>query len=995
MPVSYSLQGVSVTYDETNAATNFQTASFALISPEGTLPELIYSYLSNGRKHTSVDLTGTPIITATLDGVEIGDNIDFSVASISTIGGSVHVILSIYDMDTGREYMFEMGGNALSMPTTLLDYDVLQQSITTTARVTDGSLLPDTWFRVSELPNVSTSDSTQVTGTGENDSLIGTDGHDLIEGYSGEDTLEGGAGVDEIRPGTSGISGDVIHTGAGSDWIDYTNSTWGFQTLTYAGDTLGIDAYLNAIDDVADILQGDELDVIIAVDNALSTGANTIGGFALIGTAQDDVFTIVTDSDDRVIVTGGAGQDSYAFSGTGTVELSFYDARGGVSVHLGYGSILDDGFGNAEAISGVISEIHGSAQTDYIVGTSGDEVFTLEGGNDTLSGGLGADLLHYDRPGFSTGVHVDLEAGTATGSWHGAAFTQTLSGIEQVLGSDGDDTLAANFYTTDLRGNAGVDRFVMANGGILTIEDYTIGTDILDVSALTLLSAADIADAFGNATDVINGAEILLGTGILTLEGITAQQALHLTYEGAEELVVDDTYVFDNEVIGDIFRGGAGSDTLDFSYVVNGFAGMDYSALTQAISVIIDGGANTGSVDKGTIGTDTMINVAIPMNGGVTYAETGGLGLMGSTFSDSFTLSAAAGQWMRVAGGQGNDLYSFAGAGVIQLDYAGSTGAITANLTTGVIQDGLGGSDTVSGTLDELRATDFADSIIGSTGADTFVLRAGNDTLDGAEGVDLLRFDQAEIGALAVNLGTNSATGTWDGSAFAHSLSGIEQILGSDGHDHLIGDGSDNTLWGGDGQDTLVGGVGNDILIGGSSATDLRDVIYAGDGNDSLEGGAGNDELRGDNGNDTLLGGDGTDSVIGGEGHDQLSGQALSDMLYGGGGDDFINGGYGHDRLNGGAGADRFYHLGVLGHGSDWIQDYTAADGDVLVYGGSVASSDFQVNYSETTGAGAVGVAEAFVIYRPTGQILWALVDGSEQTSINLLLDGVQYDLLA
>ena len=994
MPVSYSLQGVSVTYDETNAATNFQSASFALISPEGALPELIYSYLSTGRKHTSVDLGGTPIITATLDGVELGDNVDFTVEAVNTTSGQTHIILTAYDADTGRDYMFVLGGDALGLPATQAEYDAVQRSFTTTARVTSGDFMPDTWVPITQLDGVSTIEGNGVTGTAGDDALTGTDGNDLIEGYSGNDTLDGGAGVDEFRPGTSGATGDVIHTGAGSDWIDYTNSTWGFQTLTYAGDAEAIDAYLNAIDDVADIVQGDALDVIIAVENAFSTGANDIGGFALIGTDHDDVFTIVTGSDDRVILTGGAGLDSYTLSGTGTVRLSFADATGGASVNLAYGIVQNDGYGNLEQISGVVGEVHGTGYTDSITGTSADEVFILDGGDDTLSGGLGIDLLHYDLGGFDSGVNVDLEAGLATGSWNGTGFTQTLAGIEQVLGSEGDDTLEANFYTTRLRGNGGADRFAMANGGYLTIEDYTIGTDILDVSALTLLSAADIADAFGNATDVVNGAEILLGTGLLTLEGITAEQAMHLTYEGADELVVDDTYVFDNEVIGDIFRGGAGSDTLDFSYVVNGFAGMDYSALTQAISVTIDGGANTGSVVKGTIGTDTMVNVAIPMTGGVTYAETGGLGLVGSTLDDSFTLSAAAGQWMRVAGGQGNDRYSFAGAGVIQLDYAGSTGGIIANLGTGTIQDGLGGTDTVSGDLAELRGSDFSDSITGSAGADSFVLRAGNDTLDGAAGVDLLRFDQSEIGALVVNLGTNSATGTWDGTAFAHSLSGIEQVSGSDGNDRLTGDSLANTLWGGEGQDTLNGAAGNDTLIGGTTDTDLRDVIYGGDGDDSLDGGAGNDELRGDNGNDTLLGGDGTDSVIGGEGNDQLSGQALADDIFGGNGDDFINGGFGYDRLNGGEGADRFYHLGIRDHGSDWIQDYSAPAGDALVYGGTADASDFQVNYSETANAGMAGVEEAFVIYRPTGQILWALVDGADQSAITLMIGGVSYDLL-
>ncbi|SER10562.1 hypothetical protein SAMN04488043_1161, partial [Thalassovita gelatinovora] len=141
-------------------------------------------------------------------------------------------------------------------------------------------------------------------------------------------------------------------------------------------------------------------------------------------------------------------------------------------------------------------------------------------------------------------------------------------------------------------------------------------------------------------------------------------------------------------------------------------------------------------------------------------------------------------------------------------------------------------------------------------------------------------------------------------------------------------------------------------------------------------------------------GGFGTDTVIGGAGDDVLTGQAWSDLIFGGDGDDFINGGFGYDRVNGGSGADRFYHLGVADHGSDWVQDYTAADGDVLVFGGTASADQFQLNLTETANAGGAGVEEAFVIYRPTGQILWALVDGAAQDEITLMLNGVSHDLL-
>ncbi|CUH68241.1 Hemolysin IA [Thalassovita gelatinovora] len=222
------------------------------------------------------------------------------------------------------------------------------------------------------------------------------------------------------------------------------------------------------------------------------------------------------------------------------------------------------------------------------------------------------------------------------------------------------------------------------------------------------------------------------------------------------------------------------------------------------------------------------------------------------------------------------------------------------------------------------------------------------------------------------------------------------EILGTDSDDRLEGTAGSDTIRGGDGNDTLIGNDGDDTLIGGESENDLRDVIYGGDGDDSIDGGYGNDELRGDDGSDTIIGGYGVDTVIGMAGDDALTGQAWSDLLYGGDGDDFLNGGFGYDRVNGGTGADRFYHLGVYDHGSDWVQDYTAADGDVLVFGQAGATADqFQINLTETANAGVAGVEEAFVIYRPTGQIMWALVDGGAQDEINLVLDGVTHDLLA
>ena len=144
-----------------------------------------------------------------------------------------------------------------------------------------------------------------------------------------------------------------------------------------------------------------------------------------------------------------------------------------------------------------------------------------------------------------------------------------------------------------------------------------------------------------------------------------------------------------------------------------------------------------------------------------------------------------------------------------------------------------------------------------------------------------------------------------------------------------------------------------------------------------------------------LEGGAGADELLGQLGDDVITGSAWSDLIYGGEGNDFINGGFGSDRVNGGTGADRFYHLGIPDHGSDWIQDYTSTEGDSLLWGGGPDSpQNFQVNFAETPNAGTSGVAEAFVIYLPTDQIIWALVDGAAQDQINIRIAGNVFDLM-
>ena len=344
----------------------------------------------------------------------------------------------------------------------------------------------------------------------------------------------------------------------------------------------------------------------------------------------------------------------------------------------------------------------------------------------------------------------------------------------------------------------------------------------------------------------------------------------------------------------------------------------------------------------------------------------------------------------------------FGGLGDDVIDGAGGDDYIEGNDGNDTLHGGAG-SDTLDGGAGGLDAAVFdfslAEAAFRFEGDTLFVANAGaEDTLLNIERLQFTDQTVTVSSLLPSETVTGDATSetltTGGGDDVVDGGGGDDTIDGGGGDDRLIGGLGDDTIDGGDGADTLNGGDGADTLTGGVSVDDLRDIIYGGDGDDIIDGGYGNDLIYGMGGNDTIAGGFGVDELQGQDGDDVITGSAFSDLVFGGDGNDFVNGGFGSDRINGGTGADKFFHLGVLNHGSDWVQDYLSADGDVLLFGQTGATADqFQVNYAHTANAageraGDDAVQEAFVIYKPTGQIMWALIDGEGQDAINLQIAG-------
>jgi Ca2+-binding RTX toxin-like protein len=166
---------------------------------------------------------------------------------------------------------------------------------------------------------------------------------------------------------------------------------------------------------------------------------------------------------------------------------------------------------------------------------------------------------------------------------------------------------------------------------------------------------------------------------------------------------------------------------------------------------------------------------------------------------------------------------------------------------------GLGGNDLIHSVEggdflcgnsgdDLVQGGTVADHISGGAGDDALNGSGGDDVLDGGEGTDRAAYP----GEATVDLRVGTATGPFSGQ---DTLTGIENLSGTDGGVVFIGDNGKNGLSGSESRDRLTGKGGDDALEGG----DLRDRLNGGFGDDILNGGGHGyaDVLDGGNGTDT------------------------------------------------------------------------------------------------------------------------------------------------
>lgn len=765
-----------------------------------------------------------------------------------------------------------------------------------------------------------------------------------------------------IAPGTNRIFA-TIWDGGGVDTYDLSAYSTNLSLdLNPGGHSLfssAQQAYLGA----GNYARGNIFNALLYGGNTASLIENAIGGSGNDTITGNSAANALTGNNGNDTLDGGDGNDTLN-GGAGADTLT---GGGGDDVINGdAGNDIIDGGSGADTIHGGDDNdiIYGGFFTDEAYGDAGNDTFIIrqsgagtEYGDNTY-GGAGTDSLDLSQIAATYGAIVDLTAGTwQYNPLYGGPWV--IDSVENVSGTQLDDTITGSSADNMLRGNSGNDT-IRGGAGNDTIEG-------------------------GNGNDLLIG-----GTGNDTFDGGSGVDVFY-GEAGDDTLKIVSGW---NGGYGEFFAGGAGNDTFDVSNVVGfgsttvnladgtfdyTFGGSGFIALSSVEnyngSDVADSITGSGEWNRlnGNAGDDVINGLGgfDSLNGG-----TGNDILDGGTGDDT------------MAGGDGNDTFYVDSAGDNVVE--GATGGTDLILATAsytlagryVETLQLVGAANIDATGNSQNNTLIGNSgnntLLGNDGADVINGGAGNDIINGGNGTDTASYAGAG-GSVTVNLGIVAAQAT--GGAGSDTLSFIENLIGSSFGDSLTGNASSNVIDGGLGADIMAGGdnndtyyvdnVGDNVIEGGAGGA--ADIIYsavsyglAGRYVETLQlTGAANIDATGNTQANNLIGNTGNNTLLGNDGIDTLNGA---------GGNDVLNGGTGSDALTGGAGTDTFAFSTALGATNiDTIADFSMVDDTIqlassiftgLVAGGLSAAA-FNI------GAAASDATDRIIYNSVTGALLF------------------------
>jgi Ca2+-binding RTX toxin-like protein len=662
--------------------------------------------------------------------------------------------------------------------------------------------------------------------TSGNDTLTGTSGADVIEGLGGNDTINGLGANDTI---CGGDGDDTIDGGSGNDHMEGgTAAQTNGDTVTFVSTTVQLTADLQT--QTATNTAGDS-DAILEFENL--TGTNTFD--ILRGDSGPNVITGLNAADGFQ----GKGGDDTLIDPSFPVDrggADYSDATGPVTGTVGAGTHTVSGAGIGTDTLTNVRSFFGSNFSDQITGDGSDSNLTGEGGNDVIeplggldgvTGGSGTDTVIYAN---ETGpIVADLSSSAFNNVTVPGGSDDSVSEVENLIGSAQDDQVTGGTENNVFDGRGGSDQL---NGG-------AGGSDTASFAGVASSVIASLAGgtATGQGSDTLTNIDNLTGSS----DGDT------LTGDGGPNTI-------DGLGSGDNLEGLGGDDTLSDP------TGGDQDSARYENSpgpggIVADLGAGTVDGTAAGAGSDTVSGVAE---------------VSGTQFNDVMTGDGNANVF---TGRSGNDRFAPLGGadsvngvgGTDTISYAAETGPIaTTDLSSGNPGNvtAPGGNDTV-GFVENLVGSPQNDIVTGGSGDNVFDGAGGDDTLDGADGNDTASFASQPLGVDA-SLVTDTAIG--QGS---DTLANFENLTGSEQHDLLIGDGAANAFDGGPEEDTVAfTGLSQAVtasLVTNSATGQGGDTLT---GIENLTGSNQDDTLTGDAGPNVLSGLDGADNLTGGLGAD-------------------------------------------------------------------------------------------------------------------------------